>query len=352
MSHELERALGYLAIATGLAASILFFAPWLGEVSGKFDRLAALFPATIPLILLTFLLGYRAQLWGSTLFLAVALCCVAAVMGPEVFRRAVQDAPGEPQLTIVTHNLKVFNFDPRQTASELIDSRADIILLQEWGPKMETMRPLLKARFPFSARCGMGELQIMSRLPIAHSRCAETAIGPAGQILLLSEIPLVGGPTVTVLTLHPTWKLPRFWRAEARKALVHWMRQRDPAFMVVAGDFNLTPWNEGMRDLDRGLAPLQRVTQALFSFPARARGFSWPIALLPIDHVFVGPGLNVLSVERLPRTGSDHYPIRVKLRWTQRAGTAQRPAIEQTGATEPNSPALPLRGCNHWSSND
>jgi len=316
MTDEMERALGYLALAMGLAASTLLFAPWLGEVSGKFDRLAALFPATIPLILLTFLLGYRAQLLASTLFLAVALCCVAGIMGPEFFKRAVQSAPGEPQLTIVTHNLKVFNFDPGLTSSELINSGADILLLQEWGRKMEPMRPLLKTRFPYSARCGMGELQILSRLPIAHSRCAETAVGPAGQILLQSEIPLVGGPTVKVLTLHPTWKLPRFWRAEARKALVRWMHQQDSKFLVVAGDFNLTPWNEGMRDLDKGLAPLQRVTHALFSFPARARGFPWPMALLPIDHVFVGPGLKTLSVERLPRTGSDHYPIRVKLRWT------------------------------------
>jgi vancomycin resistance protein VanJ len=40
---------------------------------------------------------------------------------------------------------------------------------------------------------------------------------------------------------------------------------------------------------------------------------SVPFPFLPIDQLFAGPGWAMRSVERLPRTGSDHYPLRVRL---------------------------------------
>ena len=38
-----------------------------------------------------------------------------------------------------------------------------------------------------------------------------------------------------------------------------------------------------------------------------------PFALLPIDHVYAGPGWRTVRAERGPRLGSDHYPVIVTL---------------------------------------
>src|SRR3546814_1418660 len=75
--------------------------------------------------------------------------------------------------------------------------------------------------------------------------------------------------------------------------------------LIVAGDMNLTPWAAAMREQDRALAPLSRMTRAP----------SWPRALpvLPIDHVYAGPDWGLVSARRLPATGSDHRPILVTL---------------------------------------
>src|SRR3546814_7596545 len=61
---------------------------------------------------------------------------------------------------------------------------------------------------------------------------------------------------------------------------------------------NLTPWAAAMREQDRALAPLTRMTRAP----------SWPRALpvLPLDHLYAGPDWGLVSARRLAATGSDH----------------------------------------------
>ena len=46
---------------------------------------------------------------------------------------------------------------------------------------------------------------------------------------------------------------------------------------------------------------------------ARLLGRDWPLPVLPIDHVYAGPGWATVSVERGPSIGSDHYPLVVIL---------------------------------------
>ena len=63
------------------------------------------------------------------------------------------------------------------------------------------------------------------------------------------------------------------------------------------------------------LFALERRTRALFSWPAERgpAGMGLPFALLPIDHVYAGPGWRTVRAERGPRLGSDHYPVIVTL---------------------------------------
>src|SRR3546814_10032473 len=83
-----------------------------------------------------------------------------------------------------------------------------------------------------------------------------------------------------VATLHyprPTSRDQAVRRRDVARALA----RIDRDALIVAGDMNLTPWAAAMREQDRALAPLSRMTRAP----------SWPRALpvLPIDHVYAGP---------------------------------------------------------------
>jgi endonuclease/exonuclease/phosphatase (EEP) superfamily protein YafD len=99
-----------------------------------------------------------------------------------------------------------------------------------------------------------------------------------------------------------------------RRRLAKAVHGADMQALILAGDLNLVPWSGRLRSLDSGLAPVKRVTAA-FSWPARWAGQRFPFPLVPIDHLYAGPVWKVASVQQLPRTGSDHYPIRVELIW-------------------------------------
>lgn len=79
---------------------------------------------------------------------------------------------------------------------------------------------------------------------------------------------------------------------------------------VVAGDFNDVAWSRTSR-MFHSTSRLRdvRVGRGLYnSFGANNILFRYPL-----DHVYVSEGFEVLEMERLPKFGSDHFPILVKL---------------------------------------
>ena len=82
---------------------------------------------------------------------------------------------------------------------------------------------------------------------------------------------------------------------------------------IVMGDFNATPW-------DARMLPLR---EAGYRDARRGFGFlaTWPVGRpymqIPIDHIFVDDSFQVLDCARGPDIGSDHYPLRATLQFTQ-----------------------------------
>ena len=94
-----------------------------------------------------------------------------------------------------------------------------------------------------------------------------------------------------------------------RGALALAVADLDARHLILAGDFNTTPWSQGMRRQDAMLAPLRRRTIAWFTWPARLLRLTlnWPLPLLPIDHVYGGPGWGQVRLRRVRLPGSDHF---------------------------------------------
>lgn len=222
------------------------------------------------------------------------------------------------ELTIVTHNILKWNDRQQETVAALSGSGADVILVQEAAGSVAPWLTGLKARYPYQSRCPRHNCAIMifSRWPIVETRyrIRDEAGAQIGPPLVWATIAPPHGPRFTVATVHLPWPIParpsEAQRADLGASIGHLPLDR----LILTGDFNLTPWAIAMDRLDASLAPLTRVTRALWSFPARfGADRPSPLPFLPIDHVFAGPGWAVRSVERLPRTGSDHYPVRVRL---------------------------------------
>jgi endonuclease/exonuclease/phosphatase (EEP) superfamily protein YafD len=298
---------------------ILAAAAWLGRVNLTLDALSSLLPVAPVLALIAFgVAPGRARLRPR--FLAscgLTVLAAAAIMAPEwVHTPPPATVAGADRLVVVTHNVAVRNRDPAGTIEALLATDADILMLQETDGTVKPYLPRLSAKYPYRTPCPYRcSLVMFSRIPLIRMEYRfHDADGQFGPPLIAAKAAFPDGQTFTAVTLHMPWPLPAGPQAELRNDLISAIGAVHDPSLVIAGDFNLTPWSAAMKRLDRGLAPLQRISHGVFSFPARI-GSGLPIAppILPIDQAFIGPRWTLTSVRRLPRTGSDHYPLRFEL---------------------------------------
>lgn len=299
-----------------IAVAIVLTLPF-GRLSGAIDAFTSFLPFA-PLFALAALVPGKGRASRAMSWAAIgALIVSAAVILPEVVTSRQARAAGTGQsLVLVTQNVGVVNTDPIGTIDALLASGADIVLLQEADGAVAPYHPRLKQRFPYHSPCKSGcSAAIYSRLPIVDAKYrARMADGVAfGPPLLWAVVELEDGTQFPVVTYHQPWPLPAARQAAWRKTLPDALAALGTERMILGGDFNLTPWSSAMRHLDGDLAPLSRDTRAAFSFPARVGGLSWPVPVLPIDHIYTGPAWSVQKLEVLPANGSDHRAVRAEL---------------------------------------
>jgi endonuclease/exonuclease/phosphatase (EEP) superfamily protein YafD len=81
--------------------------------------------------------------------------------------------------------------------------------------------------------------------------------------------------------------------------------------LIVAGDFNMSPWTEKLRRLGRS-AGLRRYNNFRLTWPMR-RGELPLLPLVAIDNVLASPNFDKIATIGGPRLGSDHLPVVVDL---------------------------------------
>lgn len=286
------------------------FCAWL-SLGGRFvpalDALASFLPLFGIVALLGLLLARRRGGWtiGAA---SLALLPVAIVVAPELAREIPAARPGTPQVRVLTHNLWVDNADPADSAQAIIDAKPDIVMLQEVDGSFAPMLAALGQHFAYATKCPPGcALAIFSRWPIVDSDYfLKDAKGRKfGPPLLWARVMGPGRPPFTAVTLHYPWPTSRD-QAVRRRDVARALSRIDRGSLIVAGDMNLTPWAAAMREQDRALAPLTRMTRALPSWPR-----VFPV--LPIDQLYAGPDWGLVSGRALAATGSDHRPLLVTL---------------------------------------
>ncbi len=240
-----------------------------------------------------------------------------------------------PELTVVSFNVHWGRGDRHTGYAEfdLVEAcrgfDADVLVLQEtWAPDdgvaqhdavaealgMQVVvaplgrsvvrpRPALVSRADPDRAKGDGDwsLALLSRKPIRTTRTVELpplAVDPSTRVLLLAEVD-VDGANLTVVGTHFShleYGSPVQARA-LRRALPPVDR---PA--VLTGDMNMWGWT------------IDAMTPS--GWRRVVRGKTWP-ARRPqhqIDHLLVTPSVEVVRSEVLPDLGSDHRPIKARLR--------------------------------------
>ncbi|QKV18600.1 endonuclease/exonuclease/phosphatase family protein [Oricola thermophila] len=228
--------------------------------------------------------------------------------------------PGNQPASSIGHTLRIvdFNtrFDNRKTGlarDVILAADPDVIILQEVTDTPAALMNLLRDGYPFQIRCegsAIGGAAVISRLPLAGDdaiRCFDTPF--------LSAISIdVAGNPLTVASYHAHWPWPHSQH--------RWIDELSGIFsvlphpLIIGGDFNATPWSEGVQRIAR-LSDTLPVTGLRPSWLTPALPGSLRASIgLPIDHLLVSKEIVTLEARTLPFAGSDHLPVfyRVLLR--------------------------------------
>ncbi|WP_165843841.1 endonuclease/exonuclease/phosphatase family protein [Phenylobacterium kunshanense] len=306
---SLRRVVGPIALA--LLAVVVGLAALLAVAAFGFDVLSHFAPVYLAVGLgggLTAVALRRLQ--TSRFILACGLIATlgaGALMAPEFRREPAQQAPASTagQIKLIQLNAYKRNADIRRVADWLIAQDPDIVTLQE---ARHDLRDELMRRTDWQVAGAKEHVMIFSRA--RRIRMVRPPLKHGGLTYLNATYAGPTGP-YEVITTHFDWPTsPTYRRQHEDLAGLTAALPRDR--MIVTGDLNTTPWSRALRRTDAALG-LHRVDRAIFSWPARVHGKAWPVPVLPIDHVYVGRGWRIVSIERGPSLGSDHYPLVVIL---------------------------------------
>ena len=257
---------------------------------------------------------------GIALIVVLAgMAASASVMLPE-FAGSLRERPAAPAsgtITMMTHNLFGMNYEMDKVIAAIHAEDPDIIVLQEYfGEQATDLHPLLLAEYPFFVRCRGGKranLGLYSRVPfeqVEDGACPNDAYGTTRTAHILANFRPGNGKPFSVLTTHMDWPIPIARQHEQLSALSE-VADKIEGPMIVAGDFNSTPWSYALRDF-AARNRFTRETMSLTTYPVRWFYFgAWreTIPFLPLDHVMVRGGVVVHDLHAGQKTASDHLPV-------------------------------------------
>jgi endonuclease/exonuclease/phosphatase (EEP) superfamily protein YafD len=219
----------------------------------------------------------------------------------------------------MTHNVFGLNDRMEQVSSAIFAEDPDIVVIQEYfGGQASGLHPALLARYPYYVRCRGGKranLGLYSRLPFEQAdadACPDDAYGRTRTAHILASFRTDDGRSFSVITTHMDWPLPVTRQREQLAALSEVVDKVEGP-LIVAGDFNSTPWSYALREFVAG-SGLVRQTMNLLTFPTRWFYLgTWrdTVPFLPLDHVMTR-GVLMHEVHTGPTTGSDHLPVVVR----------------------------------------
>ena len=260
-------------------------------------------------------IAFRKTVEKPTLACAVAAIVLSAgVVAPELAAKATQRrvSPRSQTIKVVEMNLWSLNVDVPATVRWLAAQRADVLVLEEVVDGNVEIPTMLQAVYPYRNGCDPDipcTTLILSRvMPVASG--AWPAPDPAGLHSAAWAAFGEGGSAFTVIGDHAPWPRPKDHQQVQSALLAARMDAFDRGSLIVAGDFNSTPWSFSLRRQDAEFG-LERRTRALFTFPVQPYTrykLRSPFPLFPIDQIYAGSGWKTVSVTRGPRLGSDHLP--------------------------------------------
>lgn len=322
VAHVRVRPTNLVALLTAPAFAAAV-APFAADLHWAIDLLAC-FPVqamgALSLATLTLLVAKR---WRLALPYALGAAIAAAAVLPDWL---VAPAPAVAPATLRLASLNLLRGNEHGLAALLANVREqqpDVVFCSEVTPSWLTGLRAALTDYPHqcaAADPGYYGVALFSRWPLRDAAVVPLGVTWAPAIRAVVDTP--GGP-LGLLGVHT----PRPGNGERAANLAKALAAIPaaigplPTTRVVVGDFNSTPWNHAFRTM--------LATAGLIAATADAFRPTWPARLpwllrVPIDHVLVDRGMQLVDADVGPSFGSDHLPLFVTLRAGSEAVESRR----------------------------
>lgn len=288
---------------------------------GDFPRLQ-FFAAGLLLAILQLVLLDLAQAASWLLITAVTACMLwqAWWIWPYTYlhRKEVKAAthPGQDhRIRIMIANVLMSNRNAPRLLEIVTAANPDVLVTLETDRWWEAQLAVLETDHPHTLKCPLDNkygMHLYSRLPLtdAHIRFLIEPDHPSMHAL----VTLRSGQRIRLHCLHPAPPSPTendsSIQRDAELILVGKQVANASLPVLVTGDLNDVAWSATTR-LFRKISGLldPRIGRGMFnSFHAAHVFLRWPL-----DHLFHSRDFTLGAIHRLPRFGSDHFPILVEL---------------------------------------
>lgn len=277
---------------------------------------------TLALLIVAILLfALRAPLLGVAAVAGAALGAIP-IVGYMGVATARADA-GTDRFRLIAFNTWFRNHDYAAIGRFLEQAQPDVVVLEELSRKDALRLGEYLHSYPHSFNEPRPHgVVVFARWPIVSAESLAVADSP----VLAARVTLDWhGTQVTVLGAHLHWPLgPQSSRQRnAELAGIASFAAAHQGPLIVAGDFNVTPWSSHFKDA---------LARSGLSDCAAGHGLapSWPSQFPPlgirIDHCWASPHWHSADVRVGPSLGSDHLPLIADLLWAPPVAAAPPPA--------------------------
>lgn len=233
--------------------------------------------------------------------------------------------------TMMIANVRMANTKYQKFVELVLKENPDILLMNEPGDAWhENVRHEFDKLFPYSIKKPINNTYGMlfwSKFKLHNSEIRFLVENDIPSFYTIIELP--SGKKFDLFTVHP--QPPRLLRntetREAELLLVAKMAKATPHASVVAGDLNDVAWSNTtklFKNISGMLDP--RVGRGFFNtYSAYV-----PLFRYPLDHVFYEPAFRLVGLQRLPKFGSDHFPISITLSYEPQLESQQETPVADT----------------------
>jgi endonuclease/exonuclease/phosphatase (EEP) superfamily protein YafD len=260
---------------------------------------------------------------GELLFaalLALGLVNEVAFIYKFTFLFPVQALPSKKKhprdaFSLMISNVRMSNTRYSRFLQVVRDTDPDILLINEPGQKWARELVSLDKTYPYCIKCPLDNtygMMFFSRFPILEKEIRYLVEEGIPSFYAILELP--SGRKFDFFTVHP--QPPHLHKdtdtREAELLQVGRMAKESPYASIVAGDLNDVAWSH-TTNLFRKISGLldPRIGRGFFNtYNAQVPFFRYSL-----DHIFYDPAFRLIRMERLPKFGSDHFPILIQLNY-------------------------------------